>query len=89
MVGDNKDEVSTARTSMGTFIGTDGDPIIMGIEQKIAEWAMIPVEHGESFYLLRYQVGEQYTPHYDYFVGDGIDRHIGSSYFFFGESTFF
>lgn len=50
----------------------------MRIEQKIAEWALLPVEHGESFYLLNYKKGEQYEPHYDYFTGEDAEKHIGS-----------
>jgi len=49
----------------------------MGIEQRIAEWTLLPVEHGENFYILRYQQGEKYEQHYDCFPSDSPE--IGNS----------
>jgi hypothetical protein len=43
--------------------------ILRDLERRIAEWTHLPVENGESFYLLRYNVGEKYVPHYDFFGG--------------------
>lgn len=30
-------------------------------------WTLLPVEHGEGMQVLRYQGGEKYDAHYDYF----------------------
>ncbi|KAG6555615.1 hypothetical protein Mapa_002850 [Marchantia paleacea] len=63
--GRSKD--SRVRTSSGTFLNRGQDPIISGIEKKIAEFTFIPVEHGEGLQVLHYEVGQKYEPHYDYF----------------------
>jgi len=34
---------------------------------SIAEWTHIPVENGETMYLLRYEEGQEYKAHHDYF----------------------
>lgn len=44
-------------------------PVLRDVERRIAEWTHLPIENGESFYLLQYKVGEKYVPHYDYFGG--------------------
>lgn len=59
--------LSEVRTSTGTFLSSKGDPVLEAIEARIAAWAQVPVENGEAFYLLRYEEGQQYKPHYDFF----------------------
>ncbi|EAY98503.1 hypothetical protein OsI_20415 [Oryza sativa Indica Group] len=69
-VADNlsgKSELSDARTSSGTFIRKSQDPIVAGIEEKIAAWTFLPKENGEDIQVLRYKHGEKYERHYDYF----------------------
>eukprot|EP01130_Rhizamoeba_saxonica_P004155 TRINITY_DN1710_c0_g1_i1.p1 TRINITY_DN1710_c0_g1~~TRINITY_DN1710_c0_g1_i1.p1 ORF type:complete len:162 (+),score=44.12 TRINITY_DN1710_c0_g1_i1:621-1106(+) len=75
-----KSEVSNARSSSGNFLTRyRNDPVYKLIEQKLAAWSHIPVENGEIMYLLRYQVGQQYRPHNDYFSDDETGRvHIGN-----------
>ncbi|KAL5230161.1 hypothetical protein ABZP36_028937 [Zizania latifolia] len=70
-VADNlsgKSELSDARTSSGTFISKGKDPIVAGIEEKIAAWTFLPKENGEDIQVLRYKHGEKYEQHYDYFA---------------------
>ncbi|RWW68932.1 hypothetical protein BHE74_00023507 [Ensete ventricosum] len=53
------------------------DPIVAGIEDKIAAWTFLPkdcsvdicfhTENGEDIQVLRYEPGQKYDPHYDYF----------------------
>jgi len=65
---DGMDVQSDHRTSMGAFLTfLRDDPVIIDIERRIAEWVHIPAENGEIFYLLRYEPGQQYKPHHDYF----------------------
>jgi len=63
---------STARTSSGMFItgAMASDPVVLRAQKRIAQWSQIPEENGESFYLIRYEKGQQYVPHYDYFSND-------------------
>eukprot|EP01125_Pyxidicula_operculata_P021789 TRINITY_DN8640_c0_g1_i1.p1 TRINITY_DN8640_c0_g1~~TRINITY_DN8640_c0_g1_i1.p1 ORF type:complete len:302 (+),score=27.30 TRINITY_DN8640_c0_g1_i1:18-923(+) len=72
------------RTSHGTFFMPNDlleNPVLRLLEKRIANWTMIPVSHGESFNLLRYEVGQQYKPHFDYFDENNEEgrRYLGPS----------
>ncbi|KAI6693160.1 hypothetical protein NL676_020870 [Syzygium grande] len=70
-VADNmsgKSKLSEVRTSSGMFIPKAKDPIVTGIEEKISTWAFLPKENGEDIQVLRYEHGQKYDPHYDYFA---------------------
>ncbi len=41
---------SEVRTSSGAFLTRDSDPIIAALEQRIADWTHVPIEHGEGFH---------------------------------------
>eukprot|EP01094_Clydonella_sp_ATCC50884_P014853 TRINITY_DN2542_c0_g1_i2.p1 TRINITY_DN2542_c0_g1~~TRINITY_DN2542_c0_g1_i2.p1 ORF type:complete len:277 (-),score=27.60 TRINITY_DN2542_c0_g1_i2:191-1021(-) len=77
----SSESVNNVRTSYGAFLSSDGDPVMRRIEDRIAAWSHIPAENGEQFYFLRYQDGQQYKPHHDYFHEElpGMDKYIGSS----------
>lgn len=69
-VADNKSgasKLSEVRTSSGMFIPKAKDPIVAGIEDKIAAWTFLPKDNGEAIQVLRYEHGQKYDPHYDYF----------------------
>ncbi|XP_010683036.2 probable prolyl 4-hydroxylase 10 [Beta vulgaris subsp. vulgaris] len=66
--GKSKD--SRVRTSSGTFLPRGRDTIIRAIEQRIADFTFLPVEHGEGLQVLHYEVGQKYEPHFDYFLED-------------------
>ncbi|KAA8537476.1 hypothetical protein F0562_027084 [Nyssa sinensis] len=66
--GQSKD--SRVRTSSGMFLKRGRDKIIRDIEKRIADFAFIPVEHGEGLQVLHYEVGQKYEPHYDYFLDE-------------------
>lgn len=66
--GKSKD--SRVRTSSGTFLARGRDKTIRNIEKRIADFAFIPVEHGEGLQVLHYEVGQKYEPHYDYFLDE-------------------
>jgi len=75
------DGVDDARTSFGVFLtGTMArDEVVLKLQKKIAHWTHLPEENGEAFYLLRYEIGQQYKPHTDYFtnprdIGNGGNR---------------
>uniref|UniRef100_A0A7I4BY86 procollagen-proline 4-dioxygenase n=1 Tax=Physcomitrium patens TaxID=3218 RepID=A0A7I4BY86_PHYPA len=70
MVADNesgKSVKSEIRTSSGMFLMKGQDDIISRIEDRIAAWTFLPKENGEAIQVLRYQDGEKYEPHFDYF----------------------
>ncbi|MGY0561419.1 2OG-Fe(II) oxygenase [Luteimonas sp. A277] len=64
------DEVHVARTSQGMFLRRDENALVARIEARIAALLEWPVENGEAMQVLRYGVGAEYRPHYDYFDPD-------------------
>ncbi|KAG8098631.1 hypothetical protein GUJ93_ZPchr0013g34198 [Zizania palustris] len=70
MVADNesgKSVMSEARTSSGMFLDTQRDPVVSAIEERIAAWSLLPEENAENIQILRYEHGQRYDPHFDYF----------------------
>ncbi|KAK6128348.1 hypothetical protein DH2020_037908 [Rehmannia glutinosa] len=58
---------SEDRTSSGMFLAKAQDEIVSGIEAKIAAWTFLPQENGEAMQILRYELGQKYDPHFDFF----------------------
>eukprot|EP00271_Cylindrocystis_brebissonii_P012406 TRINITY_DN308_c0_g1_i4.p1 TRINITY_DN308_c0_g1~~TRINITY_DN308_c0_g1_i4.p1 ORF type:complete len:341 (+),score=24.63 TRINITY_DN308_c0_g1_i4:355-1377(+) len=82
MVTDNesgKPVDSTIRTSHGMFI-TAKDDVVRGIEERIAKWTFSPIENGEAIQVLRYNLGQKYDAHYDYFHDDKNKQLGGNRY---------
>jgi len=65
--GTGESEVHPARTSFGMFYKKGENEVIQRIEQRIAKLTNWPAENGEGLQVLRYQVGQEYVPHNDYF----------------------
>ncbi len=59
--------VSDIRTSSGAFIGRGHDAVTRSLEARIAAWSQVPETHGEAFQVLRYELGQEYRAHFDYF----------------------
>lgn len=71
------DVLNAARTSSGMFFRRGENLAISAIEEQISRITGIPVEHGEGLQVLRYEVGQQYHPHFDQFDTDrGNMTHI-------------
>ena len=68
---------SDVRTSTGHFIRRAEDAVVRRIEERIAAFAMVPVDHGEGIQILRYERGQKYDPHFDYFTDDENVKHGG------------
>lgn len=69
-VADNasgKSYESKIRTSSGMFLKRGQDAVIAAIEKRIAAFSMVPADHGEGLQVLRYEIGQKYDPHFDYF----------------------
>lgn len=67
--GETTEATKDIRTSSGTFLSSGADPsgALRWVEQKMAKATMVPVEHGEAYNVLRYEVGQKYNSHYDTF----------------------
>ncbi|MFT4191518.1 MAG: 2OG-Fe(II) oxygenase [Comamonas sp.] len=61
------EEVNDDRTSSGMFFARAENEVVRRIEARIARLLRWPVENGEGLQVLRYGVGAEYKPHYDYF----------------------
>lgn len=68
VVGSEGSSVSSQiRTSAGMFLKKKQDKIVGAIEQRIAHLSGFPEENGEGMQILRYDQGQKYDAHYDYF----------------------
>lgn len=60
--------IDDRRTSKGMFFSTKTqDSIIKSIEEKISKITEIPIINGEGLQVLRYDEGDEFQPHHDYF----------------------
>lgn len=74
---DKEENHEGVRTSQGTFVSRDDDPVLAWVEDKIESISGIPRSHGEAFNVLRYKLGQQYQQHYDYFPEDMYGKQPG------------
>ncbi len=56
-----------ARTSTSVCLRRAETPLIGAIEARLAALTGWPVTHGEGLQVLRYEPGQQYRPHFDWF----------------------
>eukprot|EP00271_Cylindrocystis_brebissonii_P012405 TRINITY_DN308_c0_g1_i3.p1 TRINITY_DN308_c0_g1~~TRINITY_DN308_c0_g1_i3.p1 ORF type:complete len:207 (+),score=23.15 TRINITY_DN308_c0_g1_i3:991-1611(+) len=62
------------------FINKGQDEIVKRIEERIAKWTFLPVENGEAIQVLRYNLGQKYDAHYDFFPDDKEKQLGGNRY---------
>eukprot|EP00798_Chlamydomonas_sp_ICE-L_P006528 gene6528-3170_t len=74
-----KSVVDPIRTSYGGSFGIGEDPIIAGIEERIAEWSHVPPHHGEQIQILRYENGQKYDAHWDWFGEELTESQFGET----------
>eukprot|EP01060_Flectonema_neradi_P003950 TRINITY_DN1259_c0_g1_i1.p1 TRINITY_DN1259_c0_g1~~TRINITY_DN1259_c0_g1_i1.p1 ORF type:complete len:293 (+),score=35.33 TRINITY_DN1259_c0_g1_i1:44-922(+) len=65
--------IGSVRTSEGTFL-TNEDPAVKVIRRRIASLAHVPVGHLERIQILRYESGQYYKLHPDFFSGAKLKR---------------
>jgi prolyl 4-hydroxylase len=41
--------------------------MVKQLESRIATWSQVPSSNGEPIQVLRYEAGQEYQAHYDYF----------------------
>lgn len=66
------------RTSTSVFFQRSQTPLIARIEARLAALTGWPVSHGEGLQVLRYEPGQQYKPHFDWFdpAKTGTAKHL-------------
>ncbi|MDX2085006.1 MAG: 2OG-Fe(II) oxygenase [Candidatus Melainabacteria bacterium] len=55
------------RTSSGTYFRRAENDLVTNIEARIEQITQIPAENGEGIQILKYGIGGEYRPHFDYF----------------------
>ena len=67
-----------ARTSTSIHFHRSETPLVDRIEQRLARLTNWPLSHGEGLQVLRYEIGQQYKAHYDWFnpAEQGSDVHL-------------
>eukprot|EP00238_Polyblepharides_amylifera_P000041 CAMPEP_0196570654 /NCGR_PEP_ID=MMETSP1081-20130531/795_1 /TAXON_ID=36882 /ORGANISM="Pyramimonas amylifera, Strain CCMP720" /LENGTH=257 /DNA_ID=CAMNT_0041887207 /DNA_START=121 /DNA_END=891 /DNA_ORIENTATION=- len=78
-VANGKSIPSSVRTSDGAFLGGSlkNSPVVKRVEKRLAYLTMLPEENGESIQVLRYEVGQYYRPHHDFFADEFNKRRGG------------
>ena len=64
--GDNN-TIDNNRTSYSFFLNKQHDGIVTKIENKVSEMLDVPVENIEALQVVRYQDGQLFNEHYDWF----------------------
>jgi len=59
--------VNDNRTSKSCFLKLGCDEVVATIEKRIEDLICLPARHGDQFNVLRYQVGQEYGAHDDFF----------------------
>jgi prolyl 4-hydroxylase len=65
------------RSSNARLVDPLRDLVVWNIEQRLAQYAMLPAANGEPITILRYGPGDEYRPHADYYHPDDEGAHIG------------
>lgn len=73
--------ISEVRTSRGTFLKRGQDEWVQEIERRIARWTLLPVGNGEGLQILRYDKGQKYDGHFDYFFDEQNGEKNGGNRF--------
>lgn len=60
-------ETSNVRSSSGYFIPRGQNSLVSKLEQRVSSLINWPIECCELFHLIRYQEGQQFESHWDYF----------------------
>lgn len=72
--------VMDIRTSEGAYFHRAENPLVQRIDARVSALMGLPEEHGEGLQVMRYGVGGEYVPHFDYFAPDqkGSASHIAT-----------
>lgn len=69
--------VSEYRTSYSSTLN-ESDPQLKALNEKIHDFMAIPVHMGEGIQGQRYEAGQYFNDHTDYFDGPEAEKHIGN-----------
>lgn len=80
-----------ARTSSGIHFKRAETPLIKILEERLAALTNWPVTHAEGIQVLRYEPGQQYKAHFDWFdpAKPGSERHLSNGGQRFGTTVIY
>src|SRR5689334_12059631 len=64
------------RTSRTHFLPSQGDAMLRAIDQRVADLTRQPKQHQEDAQVLRYDEGQFYSAHHDFFNGKVCEQHV-------------
>ncbi|MDB6061190.1 MAG: proline dioxygenase [Verrucomicrobiaceae bacterium] len=72
------EEVMDLRGSFGTYFLRSENALVACIEKRVAALLGVPAENGEGIQILKYGIGAEYKPHYDFFLPEspGSAKHL-------------
>ena len=65
-------EISDYRTSYTTSLQRRHDDVVHNIEKRVSHLTGFPLSHIENLQVVRYQPGQQYKHHYDFFIPNAV-----------------
>jgi len=69
--------VDDVRTSSGAWLSRgSSEPAVKKFLNRVSQWTALPKDHGEDIQVLRYETGQQYKPHVDYFDPNIYPQHL-------------
>ena len=64
---DGTSKTSDEGTSSGGWVSGEDSEVMANIERRVAAWTMLPRNRGETTQVMRYEAGQEYAAHDDYF----------------------
>lgn len=58
---------SNWRTSKTYFLPSRKDDVLLGIDQRVEDFTRVPRSHQEQVQVLKYEIGQRYSAHHDFF----------------------
>lgn len=69
-----KGMLDPVRTSSGTFLSRYQDAVVRDVEDRLAHWTHLPVSFGEDLQVLKYEPGQKYEEHLDWFDMEEVKK---------------
>lgn len=90
--GKGSSTVSDYRTSDNATVARSQDDIVKSIENRISGLFNWNINDTDDFQILRYRIGEEYKPHFDFFTDGssfvkGVGERIATLILYLGEPT--
>lgn len=64
---DGRNTVMDIRTSDGAYFQRAENELVALVDRRVSALMRLPEDHGEGLQVMRYGIGGEYQPHYDYF----------------------